>query len=420
MKRILLLLFFYLTFSSESFAQWQTVFDSTDYSFSGIFFINNDTGFVAGYHSGNGHSGGTILRTMNGGLTWDRTLVPIMIMSVQFVNDSVGFAGGQDGGVYKTMNMGNTWNYAGTIQPSFSDLSSLYFINSQLGYASAFSGNISQTIDGGTNWVPHFPSDGASYFPGTAKFVFVDSLIGYLAHSYHGSFTMNQGSAISKTSDGGFTWTDLTLPSTFYPYSCFFFDSLSGFAVGYHGKVSKTNDGGLTWSSPDSLCIYPLYDITFVNDSIGYITGGNNVYENPSTNGIIYKTKDRGITWQVMDTYSDGLTKLHFPSDSIGYAVGMNGIILKLTSANHVNVSVQTLTNSREKLTVFPNPASNSITVNLNRGKKILIVNLLGEIVLEKSFLPNSNGKVEFDISLLSSGIYFIKTDFEIVKFVKQ
>lgn len=410
-----------MAFSYENFAQWQTVFDSSDYSFSDVYFINNDTGFVAGYHSGNGHSGGAVLRTMNGGQTWDRTLLPIMIMSIQFVSDSVGFAGGQDGGVFKTTNMGNTWNYAGTIQPSFSDLSSLYFINSQLGYALAFSGNINQTIDGGTNWVPHFPSAGASYFPGTSKFAFVDSLTGYVAHSDNGLFTTNQGSAISKTIDGGSTWTDLSIPSNFYPYSCFFFDSLSGFAVGYHGKVSKTNDGGLTWATPDSLCIYPLYDIAFVNDSIGYITGGNNIYVNPSTNGIIYKTKDRGITWQIMENgYSDGLTKLNFPSDSIGYAVGMNGIILKLTSANQVNVSVQTLTNSRARLNVFPNPASSSITINLNRGKKILIVNLLGEIILEKDFSTDSNLKVEVDISSLSSGIYFIKTDFEIMKFVKQ
>ncbi|OFY87384.1 MAG: hypothetical protein A3F72_04065 [Bacteroidetes bacterium RIFCSPLOWO2_12_FULL_35_15] len=419
MKRILLLLFFYLTFSSESFAQWQTVFDSTDYSFSGIFFINNDTGFVAGYHSGNGYYGGTIMRTMNGGLTWDKTYQLPNILSIQFVNDSVGFAGGQDCQIYRTTNMGNTWNFVGEVL-TLGDLSSLYFINPQIGYATLFNGGIRKTVNGGTSWVGLFGSAGRSYFPGTAKFTFVDSLTGYVTHSYHGMFTTNQGSAISKTMGGGATWTDLPIPSNFYPYSCFFFDSLSGFAVGYHGKISKTTDGGLTWTTPDSLCPDPLYDVAFVNDSIGYISGGFNVYEDNFPNGIIFKTKNRGITWEVMNTYSDGLTKLHFPSDSIGYAVGMNGIILKLTSANHANVSVQTLTNSREKLTVFPNPANNSITVNLNRGKKILIVNLLGEIVLEKSFLPDSNRKAEFDISFLSSGIYFIKTDFEIVKFVKQ
>ncbi|MBA2562743.1 MAG: hypothetical protein H0V14_07465, partial [Chitinophagaceae bacterium] len=82
--------------------------------------------------------------------------------------------------------------------------------------------------------------------------------------------------SITKTSDSGTTWNDLIIPINFYPYSCHFFDSTSGIAVGKNGAISKTIDGGLNWTTPFSISNYTLYDISFVSDSIGYIVGGFN------------------------------------------------------------------------------------------------------------------------------------------------
>jgi photosystem II stability/assembly factor-like uncharacterized protein len=426
MKKYFLLHFFLIFFINTSSAQWQNVFNNPDFEFSDVYFINSDTGFACGYHYPSSWPG-SVLRTLDGGITWDITDLGFYPVSIRFVDDSTGFAGGQDGFIYKTTDMGNTWTFLSNTLP-MSDLSSIYFINSQKGFCSFFDGHIWETTDGGITWPNRFTTAGRSYFPGTAKFFFTDSLIGYSTESYY-YLTAYRGSAIAKTIDGGTTWSDLPIPTDFFPYSTFFFDSINGFAVGYHGKVSKTTNGGLTWSTPDSVSRYPLYDIAFVTDSIGYITGGNNEYETfTSTNnrGIILKTIDRGNTWTVMDSsYTNGLTKVYFPNDSIGYTVGLCGKVLKLTHANSMFTSVSEININPNNLTFSPNPATSTLTISSesDKIKDIHIYSVLGEVIRNYE-LGIRNGSTTINVSTLTNGMYFIEatTDKGIVrkKFIKQ
>lgn len=61
-----------------------------------------------------------------------------------------------------------------------------------------------------------------------------------------------------------------------------------------------------------------FYDVQFLNDSIGFVSG---------TAGAILKTTDNGNTWiNVNNTGSSTTFKFHFPGDTIGYAVGMNDL----------------------------------------------------------------------------------------------
>lgn len=158
-----------------------------------------------------------------------------------------------------------------------------------------------------------------------------------------------------------------------------------------------------------------MYDIHFVNANIGYITGGYNYYHSPIYyKGIIYKTVDGGISWQVMDSsYSDGLVKMHFPSDSIGYATGMNGIILKITNANSTLSSVQTIHGLQNAINIYPNPLSSEITLAFQKQNiqkaKFIIRNCLGQTVLikEENNLNNINS-VKLELGFLSKGIYFL------------
>ena len=60
---------------------------------------------------------------------------------------------------------------------------------------------------------------------------------------------------------------------------------------------------------------------------------------------------------------------------------------------------------------VFPNPAENSATIELQgiEGKniKIELYNLLGEIVFTKNYKPTSNfDYLNIDLSLINNGIY--------------
>ncbi len=75
--------------------------------------------------------------------------------------------------------------------------------------------------------------------------------------------------------------------------------------------------------------------------------------------------------------------------------------------------------NNVSELKVFPNPASSALTIKTNEqeGKQMLkyaILNQLGQILTE-GYSENT-----IDISELRSGIYFIKIDNRVLKFIKE
>lgn len=71
------------------------------------------------------------------------------------------------------------------------------------------------------------------------------------------------------------------------------------------------------------------------------------------------------------------------------------------------------------QLLIYPNPAQNIINISLEvDGETITIVDISGKIVLDKINL--NKGVTSIDISRLQSGIYFIKQDNRVEKFIKK
>jgi hypothetical protein len=72
---------------------------------------------------------------------------------------------------------------------------------------------------------------------------------------------------------------------------------------------------------------------------------------------------------------------------------------------------------------VYPNPNTGLFTIELNNGsvKTIEIMDLTGRIVLTNT---SSNDKIDFNISNLANGVYFVKVQsnnsVEVIKIVKQ
>ncbi len=68
------------------------------------------------------------------------------------------------------------------------------------------------------------------------------------------------------------------------------------------------------------------------------------------------------------------------------------------------------------KIKVYPNPATTILTIENAEGQDILIVNVLEQIVLSIT----NNQSPTLNIAALQTGIYFIKTANEVVRFVKN
>jgi len=142
-------------------------------------------------------------------------------------------------------------------------------------------------------------------------------------------------------------WTKIDiLPTTSILNEINFINKDVGFIVGSDGIIYKTIDGGLTWELKDSGTKEYLYGISFPdstngsNNKIGYTVG----YK-----GTISITTDQGETWtlQKINTKSN-LNSVKAFSHNYVWVAGDNGLILRTSSQGMIWDSMPT--NTKENL----------------------------------------------------------------------
>ncbi len=154
---------------------------------------------------------------------------------------------------------------------------------------------------------------------------------------------------ISKSTDGGETWTGQRTPTTETLYSLYFIDSNNGWASGALGVVLKTTDGGANWTVCQTGTTDNLKSITFQSTLLGWTAG---------TNGTILKTDDGGVTWAMQNSgTSNELNSVCFINNSTGMTAGQNALILSTTDGGGQVFLPPTL--------VSPSNASNMNLVDL-------------------------------------------------------
>jgi len=192
-------------------------------------------------------------------------------------------------------------------------LGPVFFPSADTGY---IAGEVAflKTTNGGANW------NFKSFVPNGYSIYFTSNSTGFCTRN----------DSLFKTTDGADTWSPV-LHRTDVNFQPFFINPDTGFAVGVHFSdsiyVYKTMDAGNTWSFVNSvlnMSYTPIADVHFINDNVGIIV---------TEWDLIIRTNDGGNTWSTV--YDDPLdrpfTSVHFPTSSIGYAVG--AIILKSTDA---------------------------------------------------------------------------------------
>lgn len=126
---------------------WLKILNNNGQTTFSIFFNNADTGYIGG------EGGRELLKTIDGGITWD-TLTPLqsyvpIIFSLFFINDSTGFGVGFDANIFKTTDAGLTWQNKITYI-TLQHITSLYFTDSLNGFAACENG-VLKTINGGNS-----------------------------------------------------------------------------------------------------------------------------------------------------------------------------------------------------------------------------------------------------------------------------
>ena len=380
MKLFSIFIIFILLFS-RSFAQntWHTQNSGTNKFLTGIYFTDENTGWITGWT-------GTILHTTDGGLNWiDQGAPPVnAYYDIYFVDDQTGWAVGYGGRVVHTTDGGANWNIQAT--PTQYSISDLHFVNSTTGWAvggkaRTFTDPIREilfTDDGGNSWTRQLFESGKE--PLSSVF-FIDETNG---------FAVGEFSAILHTGDGGSTWQEQMYGTGYHFNDVYFINPDTGWVVGedlslqHYAVIFNTTDGGATWNMQSFNSDETLEGVYFNNDSTGYAVGGSN------TVGRILKTTDGGATWNTeVSNTANFLTTVFFVDENSAWAVGYDGTIITThsptVSISNGNGGIQSLPETVHLDNNYPNPFNPQTTIGFqlpqNSSVTLKIYSITGQLV---------------------------------------
>lgn len=184
-------------------------------------------------------------------------------------------------------------------------LRGLSVVNEKVVWASGTGGMFLKTVDGGKTWK-------VGTVPGAEKLDFRDIEAFYANTAYVLSIGNGEDSRIYKTVDGGGTWKlqfKNTNAKAFYDaIACWDIKNCIAMSdpVDGHYLLISTTDGGDTWKPLDTSKMPAAKDgeAAFAASGTCLITQGrNNVFlVSGGTDARVFRSNDRGKTWNVSDT----------------------------------------------------------------------------------------------------------------------
>ncbi len=400
------LIFFFIMDTQAQLPGWTQISSGTT---ADLFSIHVSSDSIA-YASG---SGGTILKSTDGGLTWSslNSNVVANLFDV-FVFDELNvIAVGDANTIIRTTDGGNSWILVASGLTQNESLYSVSF-SGAYGICGGELLTILNSIDSGESW--QISQTGLSNdFFGTSM---LSREIGFVAGVLL-EIPFNKP-LFGKTTDSGKSWE----------FTDFFLNGNEGTARGIHftdeqtgyicsavwngqGAISKTTNGGAIWTT--TLFDHFLWSIDFPisgTSQIGYSVGAL---------GVILKTTDGGSTWLPQQSGTSlRLNRVYFVDQDFGFVVGENGLILRTTSGgepvNGINDEIDEV-NSFNLSQNFPNPFNPTTSIQYSiphRGwVTIKVYDAMGKeiAILVNEEKQSGNFVKTYDASFLSSGVYFYR-----------
>jgi photosystem II stability/assembly factor-like uncharacterized protein len=285
-----------------------------------VMFVDHDFGWAVGEH-------GAIWHTIDGGKQWFRQQSPVDVKlgGVWFASRELGWAvGGKSlpylhtsrGVVLRTIDGGQTWKEEMSFLPA---LERVKFFDNDNGVAwGRGSGGeplgVFVTDDSGRNWRSMAVAPHGCWWNGD----FINERVGIVVGSAGQVSRIANGEATSLSVEtGGREIRDVKL----------LLDA-TGWAVGDDGLILQTRDGGKSWQAVD---ILPA-EVSEVVDWRCVAVRDKQIWIGGSPGSVVLSSTDRGETWQGLATGSKTpISKIAFVDDSHGWAVGEFGTILNTT-----------------------------------------------------------------------------------------
>jgi photosystem II stability/assembly factor-like uncharacterized protein len=235
------------------------------------------------------------------------------LRGVSAVNERVAWASGSGSTVLRTSDGGTTWQKLSVTQEKL-DFRDIDAINQGTAYTLSIgngpASRIYKTVDGGANWTLQFRNEDPKAFADAMSFWDADHGI-VIGDSVDGQFW------ILMTSDGGRVWSRVpvkALPPALPNEGAF---AASGTNIAVYGKthawiglgaaarsrVLRTMDGGRTWKVFEtpirSAASAGIFSIAFRDEKHGVIVGGDYQKETEAVDNLAI-TSDGGATWTLV------------------------------------------------------------------------------------------------------------------------
>ncbi|MCK1564306.1 hypothetical protein IVB08_10080 [Bradyrhizobium sp. 173] len=304
-----------------------------------VWFFNPSVGWAV-------NSAGHVLKTTNGGTTWDikfRTPIlptgrPVYLRCITWADERVGWVGTltSDLRLYQTTDGGEHWNpVAGLPTAAPQKVCGLYAVDQSMIYGSGTNdpsdgAAVIKSSDGGNSWTAFDMSTHASnlidiYFQSRER----GWVVGGFSEKPQPTYD-DVKPVILFTEDGGNTWVDRLkdMRSEFvegtWGWKIQFLDDQLGFVSLENmteAFILKTVDGGKNWSKFSVSGNANIEGIGFLNASNGWVGGWG---DEDFASGKSSVTNDGGQSWQNADVIGRFINRFRFFGNpvSLGYAAG--------------------------------------------------------------------------------------------------
>jgi Uncharacterized protein related to plant photosystem II stability/assembly factor len=315
-------------------AQWVKQTIDTTASFRGLSVVSEKVVWASG-------TGGTVIRTVDGGKAWKVIAVPgaekLDFRDIEAFDPNTAYilsiGNGEASRIYKTTDGGSTWKaqFTNKNEKAFFDAIACWDVKNCIAMSDPVDGHyvLISTSDG-ENWKPIVSNKMPAAKDGEAAFAASGTCL--IVNGKSDAFLVSGGNdaRVFRSSDRGRTWDVAETPITKGTpgsgiFSIAFRNALHGVLVG--GNYEKpteskmnlafTGDGGKTWHDGQGLTGYRS-GVTYIDDKTMIAVG---------TNGTDI-SGDRGATWKKMG--NEDLNAVGAKGKKAVWAVGAKGLVVKM------------------------------------------------------------------------------------------